>query len=96
MEWADLITGCLLLGGAFIVFTVMNYRILFMRIKKAERIPSPAPLFGGVAGSLLVICLAGFRHIWLILLPLLVDPGSIPLLIWFVICVLQDVNRKES
>ena len=36
MEIADTITGCALLGGVCIIFTVMNYRLLFMRIKKVD------------------------------------------------------------
>lgn len=85
--YADTIAGCLLLGGLFLIFTVMNYRILFMRIKKTEKISSPAPLIGGIAGSLLVTCFAGFKHPVLIMLPLLIDPGCIPLIIWFIICI---------
>ena len=91
---ADTIAGCLMLGGIFLIFTVMNYRILFMRINKAEKIPSPAPLIGGIGGAFLVICIAGFNHPVLILLPLLIDPGSIPLIIWCIICMLYDVKRK--
>lgn len=94
MEIADTITGCALLGGACIIFTVMNYRLLFMRIKKVEKIPSPAPLIGGINGALLVICFMGFKHPLLVLLPLIIDPGSIPLIIWFIICMISDFRRK--
>lgn len=93
MEIADTIAGCLMLGGAFLIFTIMNYRILFMRLKKVERIPSPAPLIGGVAGAMLIICFAGFKHPILLLIPLLIDPGSIPLIIWFLICMIEDFKR---
>ena len=93
MEIADTIAGCLMLGGAFLIFTIMNYRILFMRLKKVERIPSPAPLIGGVAGAMLIICFVGFKHPILLLIPLLIDPGSIPLIIWFLICMIEDFKR---
>lgn len=94
MEYADTIAGVILLGGAFIIFTSINYRILFMRIRKLEKIPSPAPLIGGVAGALLIICFVGFKYPWLIILPLIIDPGSIPLIIWLVICMVRDYTRK--
>lgn len=89
MEIADNVLGVLLLGGAFVIFTFMNYRILFLRIKdKNSYVPSPAPLIGGLAGAILVIALSGFSHPLLILLPLLIDPGSIPLIIEFIICII--------
>lgn len=90
----DTIAGVVLLGGMFSIFTFINYRILFMRIRKAEKIPSPAPLIGGMAGAFLVICFAGFKYPWLIVLPLLIDPGSIPLIICLVICLVMDFTRK--
>lgn len=93
MEIADIIAGYLLLGGLFLIFTVMNYRLLVMRIKKAEKIPSPAPFIGGLAGALLVITITGFDYPLLILVPLLIDPGSIPLLIWMIICIISDFRR---
>lgn len=93
MELADTITGCLLLGGTFLIFTIMNYRILYMRIKKVDRIPSPAPLIGGIAGAFLIVCFMGFKYPMLLLLPLVIDPGSIPLIVWFFICLIQDFKR---
>lgn len=86
---ADTITGILLLGGTFLIFTVMNYRILFMKLKKAERIPSPAPLIGGLAGAFLVICFTGFEQPWLIILPLLIDPGCVLLIVRLLICLIR-------
>lgn len=93
MELADTIAGCLILGGIFLIFTIMNYRILFMRLKKVDRVPSPAPFIGGIAGVFLIICLWGFKYPVLILLPLLIDPGCIPLIIWFFICMINDLKR---
>lgn len=93
MEIADTITGCLLLGGLFLIFTIMNYRILFMRLKKVERIPSPAPFIGGVAGAMLIVCFLGFKYPLLLVVPLLIDPGCIPLIIWFMICMISDLKR---
>lgn len=93
MEIADTIAGCVILGGAFLIFTIMNYRILYMRIKKVERIPSPAPFIGGMAGAFLVVCFWGFRYPLLLVAPLLIDPGCIPLVIWFVICMIMDMKR---
>lgn len=90
---ADTIAGCLLLGGGFLIFTIMNYRILFMRLKRADYVPSPAPLIGGVLGALLVIALFGFKNTILILLPFIIDPGSIPLIVWFIICMIKDSKR---
>lgn len=90
METADTVIGVLLLGGAFLTFTVMNYRILFLRIKdKKDYVPSPAPFIGGLAGAILVIALSGFSHPLVILLPLLIDPGSIPLIIELIICLVR-------
>lgn len=90
MEIADTVIGVLLLGGAFVIFTIMNYRILFLRIKnKDSYVPSPAPLIGGLAGAILVIALSGFSHPLLILLPLLIDPGSIPLIIELIISLVR-------
>lgn len=77
MDIADTIFGCLLLGGLFVGFTAVNYGILFMELKKAERIPSPAPIIGGVAGAALVACLTGFKYPWLIAIPLIIDPGCV-------------------
>lgn len=93
MKMADTVTGCLMLGGAFLIFTIMNYRILLMRFKKVEKIPSPAPFIGGVAGAFLVMCFMGFKHPILLLIPLLIDPGCIPLVIWFFICLISDYRR---
>lgn len=95
MEIADTIAGYLLLGGTFLFFTSINYGILFMRVKKVERIPSPAPLIGGIAGAMLMICIIGFNHPIYIMLPLFIDPGSIPLIIWFIICLVSDLRRKS-
>ena len=93
MGKVDTIFGILLLGGIFVTFTIMNYRILFLRIKdKSSYVPSPAPLIGGIAGAILVIALLGFNHPLFILLPLLIDPGSIPLFIKLIICL---VRRKK-
>ena len=92
MKTADTIVGILLLGGAFLIFTIMNYRILFLRIRNKNNnayVPSPAPLIGGLAGAILVIALTGSSHPLLILLPLLIDPGSIPLLIELLICLIR-------
>lgn len=96
MELADTIVGCLLLGGGFLIFSIMNYRILFMRLKKADYVPSPAPWIGGVLGAFLVIALFGFRHALLIVLPFIIDPGSIPLMVWFIICVIKDFRSVRK
>lgn len=95
MNTADNVSGYLLTGGAFLIFTAINYRILFLMLKKADRIPSPAPFIGGIAGAVMMIAAFGFSRPWLILLPLLIDPGSIPLVIWFIICLLMDIKNKE-
>ena len=89
METADTIFGILLLGGAFLAFTLMNYRVIFLTIKKAEYIPSMAPFIGGVAGAVLVTVSTGFKYPLLILLPLLIDPGSIPIVIRLVISLVR-------
>ena len=90
MKTADTVIGILLLGGAFVIFTIMNYRILFLRIRdKDSYVPSPAPLIGGLAGAILVIALSGSSHPLLILLPLLIDPGSIPLIIELIIRLIR-------
>ena len=96
MELADTITGIILLGGTFFIFTIINYRILFMRLKKVERIPSPAPLIGGIAGAMLVLCFVDSTHPMLLVIPLLIDPGSIPLVVWFLICVIKDFKGNET
>lgn len=90
MEIADTIAGCLMLGGIFLSCTIMNYRILYMRVKKVERIPSPTPLIGGIAGAILVFCLLGLKYPILLFVPLVIDPGCIPLIIWFLICMIMD------
>ena len=95
MNTADNVSGYLLTDGAFLIFTAINYRILFLMLKKADRIPSPAPFIGGIAGAVMMIAAFGFSRPWLILLPLLIDPGSIPLVIWFIICLLMDIKNKE-
>ena len=95
MDTADKVIGYLLTGGVFLMFTVINYRILFLMLKKAERIPSPAPFIGGIAGAVMMIAAFGYSHPWLILLPLLIDPGSIPLVIWFIICLFMDFRHKK-
>lgn len=92
MEIADTITGIILLGGIFLIFTIMNYRILFMRFKKVERIPSPAPFIGGIAGAFLIVCFWGVKYPWLLIVPLLIDPGCIPLVIRFFICLIMDIK----
>lgn len=94
MEIADTITGCLLLGIPFVAFTVMNYKILFMRIRKKEKIPSPAPIIGGLAGSILVMIFFRFEYPLLVVLPLIIDPGCIPLIIWFIVCMILDLTGK--
>lgn len=93
METVDNIVGYIFLGVPFVIFTVMNYRILFLSLKKAERVPSPAPFIGGVAGAVLIGIITGFKPGWLMLIPLIIDPGSVPLLVWFVICMIWDPKR---
>ena len=90
VELLDTIAGVIFLGAAFLFFTIINYRILFMKIRKDERIPSPTPFFGGIAGALLVYCLFRSQYPLLILLPLLIDPGSIPLIIYFFVCLIKE------
>jgi len=80
-EIADKVFGYLLTGGAFLLFTSMNYRAVYLWLKKAEKVPSMVPLIGGIAGAVAVTAAFGFSHPLLILLPLLIDPGSIPLII---------------
>lgn len=87
----DMIVGYLLCGGAFIFFTGMNYyRLYLVFIKKPERIPSPAPFLGGISGAILMIAIFGFKKPLLILLPFIIDPGSIPLIIEFVFLLISD------
>ncbi|MBQ7989725.1 MAG: hypothetical protein IJ080_00590 [Oscillospiraceae bacterium] len=81
MNIADTIAGVVLLGGMFLIFTSVNIRIMILMIKKADHIPSMTPLIGGLAGAALVMALSGTEYPLLILLPLLIDPGSIPLII---------------
>lgn len=96
MDKYGAIVGYLLLGGGFLFFTGMNYGILIMRWKKAERIPSPAPLLGGFLGAVLVICIVGFRYPLLILLPFVIDPGSIPLLIELIIWFIKGTRKDKQ
>lgn len=96
MEIADTILGFLLLGGAFLAFTIINYQILFLAKKKADYVPSMTPLLGGCAGAMLAVAVFGLDHPLLILLPLLIDPGSIPMLIRFIIAIFGKGNKSNT
>ena len=91
----DSVIGYLLIGGIFLIFTAMNYHLLVLRRKKVDYIPSPAPFIGGLAGALLVIVIFGFKYPLLILLPLFIDPGSIPLVIRLIICMVRSEKNKS-
>lgn len=96
MEIADTILGFLLLGGAFLAFTIINYQIVFLTIKKADYVPSMTPLIGGCAGAMLAVVVFGLDHPLLILLPLLIDPGSIPKLIRFIIAIFAKDHNTNA
>lgn len=96
MQTVELILACVLFGGLFLVFTGMNYRLLILTLKKAERIPSPAAFIGGISGAILVICLTGLKYPLLILLPLVLDPGSIPLLIRFIVWLIKGKSEQKK
>ena len=96
MEIADTILGFLLLGGAFLAFTIINYQIVFLAKKKADYVPSMTPLIGGCAGAMLAVAVFGLDHPLLILLPLLIDPGSIPMLIRFIIAIFAKDHNTNA
>ena len=54
------------------------------------------PLLGGCAGAMLAVVVFGLDHPLLILLPLLIDPGSIPMLIRFIIAILGKGNKSNT
>lgn len=85
-----------LCGGGFLFFAGMHYHILYLRfIKHAEYIPSPAPFLGGILGAILVFVLTRFHWSWLILLPLVLDPGSIPFLIQCIVLLFKEFVLKK-
>lgn len=78
------------------IYCIYFYELLhtLYATEKNRKIPSPAPFIGGVAGAILVICLVGFKPLFMIL-PLVIDPGSIPLVIWLIIYMVRDFGRKQ-
>lgn len=82
-----------LLAAGFLFFTGMNYGVLVFSRKKTGHVPSPAPFLGGICGFLLVLLIFRFRYPWLLLLPFVIDPGSIPLLVMLVIRRIKKRNQ---
>ena len=89
----ELILFALFFGGCFLFFTGMNYYIIYQAKVKKKDMPSLTPFLGGISG---VICIltTGFLYPWLLLLPLLIDPGSIPLVIEFIVLIIKEYTKK--
>lgn len=79
----------ILSGGAFLFFTIINYIIIYRARIKHEYTPSLTPFLGGISGVLLVLTTIGTKYPLLLILPLLVDFGSIPLVIEFIVLFIR-------
>lgn len=62
----------------------LNYYLIIMGIKneklpeeERKRYPSGAPLYGGILCAVGVLIALRFKHLWIGLIPLLLDPGGI-------------------
>ena len=83
MTWQWILAGLMFfIPGAAMV--AINYCLIFKGIKNAklpedeqERLPSGAPLYGGIFCAVGVLIALRFKHPWTALIPLLIDPGGI-------------------
>lgn len=90
----DEIAGILLLGGGFCFFTGINYSIIYRAKVKHEDMPSLTPFLGGICGAILMLALNGIHHPLRVLLPLLIDPGSIPLVLEFIVLIIMEQIKR--
>lgn len=87
---ADNIAAIVLFGGGFLFFTSINYIYLYTtRIKKEGSSSFPAPFLGGIFGVISMVAIVGLKPV--ALLPLIIDPGSIPLVVYFLYCILTEL-----
>lgn len=101
-EIGGLIFTVLLLGGGFVFFSAVNYSILCHRWVKHEKTASLTPLLGGLCGAFLLLILNGTKHLPLLLIPLTVDPGCIPLMLQLIAlsvrygfhCITERLKKK--
>lgn len=84
-----------LLGGGFLFFTFINYSIIYRARIKHENTPSLTPFLGGTSGALFMLLMIGAKKPLLILLPLLIDPGSIPIVIEFIVLIIKEKIEKK-
>lgn len=92
----DKIFAAILCFGAFLFFTISNYQIIFRAKIKHEHTPSLTPFLGGISGALGVLAAVGTGYPLLIVLPLLADPGSIPLVIEFIYLLIFGTKSKAA
>lgn len=75
--------GAALALAVWLLCAITNASLLLRQGKPGDHVPSPVPLLGGLAGALAVAWLpwpVPHRLAWL-LVPALLDVGSLPLLI---------------
>ena len=94
---ADTIFGTMIFGGLFLFFTGVNYWYVYHAWIKPEKTPSPAPFLGGIFGAITMLGLFGLKNPFLIVLPFLIDVGSIPFLVHFIVVVVKEEfgSRKK-
>jgi hypothetical protein len=78
-----------ILAGAFFflpgaLMVGLNYYLIIMGIKNSKlpkeeqkRYPSGAPLYGGILCAVGLLIALRFKHPWVALIPILLDPGGI-------------------
>lgn len=93
---ADTIFGTIIFGGLFLFFTGVNYLYVYHAWIKKEKTPSPAPFLGGIFGAITMLGLFGLKKPFLIVLPLFIDVGSIPFLIYFIVVVVKELFMDKK
>ncbi len=86
----DRIFALLVFGLLALFFIGLNYSRIFLIILKKDYIPSPTPFLGGIFGAIALMAITNtFKPIYL-LIPFIIDPGSIPLIIEFIIILISE------
>ena len=93
---ADTIAGVVIFGGLFVFFAGINWHWFYCGLTRSGKSASPAPFIGGIAGAAAVLGVCGLHHPWPALVPLLLDPGCIPFLVYALICIVFDPVRRGT
>lgn len=104
MSMEELIIAILLavISLYFIVINVLAFYENNIR-KKSGKFYSPSPFIGGVFGALALLLFFGIKHLWLLIIPFILD-GTIPVILMLIYSIFTNfkgaaksrANKKEE